>query len=438
VEEVETGERALEVMVIWGDGDVLRVEHLRPGRPYCVGESDADFAIGAELLGTPRLPLVSASGAVAIPDGADGELLLGDARVSVRALIESGHARADGALGYSYALPPFATLRIEYRGFTFVVRSLRASKVAGLRKLELDYRQQVWTGLSFALHALFLSAMYLLPPGASALSLETLSEDTRLATYLLQPPEVVEQTPTWLAPDQGGGGGEPADGEELKDPRPAKPRAAQPRMVHDINQEAAKNAGILGVLSKANGAWNNPFPALTQGSGELPNMLAPGFDLPFAIGMRNAGRPGGSGAGGTIDVGNIGSGLRAGPGFGVGTGPGFGTRRERVPSLRVGAAEVRGSLSKEIIRRVIQRRVNEVRFCYEQELHARPDLHGRVNVKFIISPEGAVQAATIESTELAAARVEACIVQAVRRFTFPAPDGGGIAVVSYPFVFDTH
>jgi TonB family protein len=104
----------------------------------------------------------------------------------------------------------------------------------------------------------------------------------------------------------------------------------------------------------------------------------------------------------------------------------------------VGAAEVRGSLSKEIIRRVIQRRVNEVRFCYEQELHARPDLHGRVNVKFIISPEGAVQAATIESTELAAARVEACIVQAVRRFTFPAPDGGGIAVVSYPFVFDTH
>jgi hypothetical protein len=32
------------------------------------------------------------------------------------------------------------------------------------------------------------------------------------------------------------------------------------------------------------------------------------------------------------------------------------------------------------------------------------------------------------------AKVEQCIAQSVRRWTFPAPEGGGIVVVSYPFV----
>jgi hypothetical protein len=32
------------------------------------------------------------------------------------------------------------------------------------------------------------------------------------------------------------------------------------------------------------------------------------------------------------------------------------------------------------------------------------------------------------------ARVENCIVQAVRRWEFPKPLGGGIVIVSYPFV----
>jgi hypothetical protein len=32
-------------------------------------------------------------------------------------------------------------------------------------------------------------------------------------------------------------------------------------------------------------------------------------------------------------------------------------------------------------------------------------------------------------------RVENCVVQAVRRWEFPKPLGGGIVIVSYPFNF---
>ena len=59
----------------------------------------------------------------------------------------------------------------------------------------------------------------------------------------------------------------------------------------------------------------------------------------------------------------------------VGRGAGgFRGRDAKVPQIRSGNADVRGSLSKEVIRRVIQRHINEVRFCYEQELNKEPNL----------------------------------------------------------------
>lgn len=106
-----------------------------------------------------------------------------------------------------------------------------------------------------------------------------------------------------------------------------------------------------------------------------------------------------------------------------------------VIGVRSGDADVRGSLSKVVVRGVVQRHIKEVQLCYEQELSARPDLSGRAQVKFIIAPSGAVQAANIESSTLGAAPTESCIAQAVRRWKFPSPHGGGIVIVSYPFLF---
>ena len=128
------------------------------------------------------------------------------------------------------------------------------------------------------------------------------------------------------------------------------------------------------------------------------------------LGLRGTGRGGGGTGEGTIGLGNLGT---IGHGGGGGTGSGYGRgaggfrgRDAKVPQIRSGNADVRGSLSKEVIRRVIQRHINEVRFCYEQELNSRPDLAGRVQVKFIISPSGAVQAANVESSTLGSPTAE--------------------------------
>jgi TonB family protein len=95
---------------------------------------------------------------------------------------------------------------------------------------------------------------------------------------------------------------------------------------------------------------------------------------------------------------------------------------------------VLGSLSKETIRRIIGRHVAEVRNCYQQQLQAHPDLQGRVAIKFIISPTGAVQTAQVTESDLGSPAVGQCIAQAVQRWGFPAPEGGGLVVVTYPFV----
>ncbi len=106
----------------------------------------------------------------------------------------------------------------------------------------------------------------------------------------------------------------------------------------------------------------------------------------------------------------------------------------RRPTSFPGTAQVRGSLDKEIIRRIIRRHLNEVKFCYEKELMHKADLYGRVMVQFTISGTGQVIASIVSNSTMNNASVDRCIADAVKRWEFPKPQGGGIVIVSYPFV----
>jgi TonB family protein len=97
------------------------------------------------------------------------------------------------------------------------------------------------------------------------------------------------------------------------------------------------------------------------------------------------------------------------------------------------AAE-RGSVDKEIIRRAIRPHIDEVKACYEPELAKQPGLSGRIMVQFSISSAGSVIASRLQDSTMNNPTVESCTVQAVRRWRFPKPAGGGIVIVSYPFV----
>ena len=110
-------------------------------------------------------------------------------------------------------------------------------------------------------------------------------------------------------------------------------------------------------------------------------------------------------------------------------------RPPRAPSVALNPPQVRGSLSAEIVRRIVRRHINEVKYCYQKELCAWPTLHGDLVVQFSIAGTGQVVASKVQRSTLSNTPVETCVAQAARRWLFPKPKGGGIVVVSYPFTF---
>ena len=98
------------------------------------------------------------------------------------------------------------------------------------------------------------------------------------------------------------------------------------------------------------------------------------------------------------------------------------------------AEEVKGSLSTDVIRRVVKIHHAEVKYCYEKELVKKPDLAGKVVTRFIISGKGKVQSAEIKSSTMNNTGFESCVVKKIKRWVFPPPEGGGIVTVTYPFV----
>ena len=467
----DVSRQATEVVVLW-NGSVLTVNHYKPDEKkpcnFYIGEDPScDFPIPAEALnGQTKVPLVinhlGGAATVTILPNVQGDVTYEDGnRVSVHELASSGQVApsSDISGGFSFNLPTRARVKMDLGPWSFLINSV-ASPRKFVAPIEFDWSSQIYTGFSLIMHAVFLALIYFIPPDPEGLSLDLLAENNRFVKYMLTPPEVQQdEVPEWLKKDkqdeQQGGKGKRHKGEEgqmgkrdakktdnhygIKGPKDNP----DPHMARSMAKEMAKNAGILSYLSAAN-APTSPFGRDTALGVDPENALGAlmgnqvGENFGYGgLGLRGTGRGGGGTGEGTIGLGNLntighGGGGGSGSGYGRGAG-GLGGRRGSAPSIRSGAAMVKGSLSKEVIRRIVHRHINEVKFCYERQLAKRPDLSGRVAVKFIISGTGAVQMAAVASSTLGDPGVENCIAQAVRRWTFPQPEGGGIVIVTYPF-----
>lgn len=96
---------------------------------------------------------------------------------------------------------------------------------------------------------------------------------------------------------------------------------------------------------------------------------------------------------------------------------------------------VAGGLDREVIRRVILSHRAQIRYCYEKELAQQPGLAGKLLVEFVIGADGRVTTARAAEDSMDNAAVGRCIVSRVKGWTFPKPKGGGVVVVTYPFLF---
>jgi len=471
-DEFDSPERAVEVVVMWGDESVLHVEHLSPPRTFCVGEAldskgrlATDFLIGRESLGAERVPvLLSQDGLaqVVVPAGGNLEVAMGDSSFALAELEAEGLLSPCSELAGARQcrLADGTSARVQYAGFTFVARPLPAARrigFAGPRRFSL--RDQGWMLASLLAHVSLLALFYFSPPRSSALSVHDLSTESRLIEFMREARSADDPPlPDFLDPAKtdakDGKSGERHEGDEGAMGKPdhektnkryavkGPPDNADPHLARDAAKELAANAGIIGVLRQLSGAWQSPTSPYgrNEALGNDPEsalgaLLGPQIGANGGIGglgMLGTGRGGGGDAHDTIGVGKVGT--LGGLGYAHAAGSLAGRHAKVPPTLRSGPVDIRGGLSKEVIRRVVHRHLAEVRHCYEQQLIERPDLQGRVSVKFIIAPSGEVRASVLAASTLGHPRVEQCVVDAVARWTFPQPEGGGMVVVTYPFV----
>lgn len=217
----------------------------------------------------------------------------------------------------------------------------------------------------------------------------------------------------------------PADDEAPPAPPPAEPAsaAAPAPKASRAMKEAVSEGGDYGGADRK---------AKRSASRDKADSLADALDGD-AFGLVGSGKGGGGTGEGTIGLGNLGT-------IGHGGGSGYGAKNRRSDlgaDVIAGNAEVRGSLDKEVIRRVIRRHMNEVKFCQERELSRGHAGNGRIVVQFTVGAEGSVLASTIQSSTVGNPVVDACIAGAIRRWEFPRPRGG-IVVVSYPFILKSN
>jgi Ca-activated chloride channel family protein len=158
------------------------------------------------------------------------------------------------------------------------------------------------------------------------------------------------------------------------------------------------------------------------------------------LGLVGIGPAGGGGRGEGIGLGGLGV---PGHGAGTGTGQGFGSGRGRLggghlakapPRIREGATSINGRLPPEVIQRIVRQNFGRFRLCYENGLRNNPNLQGRVSVRFVIDPSGAVSMVANGGSDLPDAGVVQCVVRGFGNLSFPQPEGGMVTVV-YPLAF---
>jgi hypothetical protein len=205
-----------------------------------------------------------------------------------------------------------------------------------------------------------------------------------------------------------------------------------------LDKQIAESTGLLADLNQmtdssifGTGGLDNQISSALGGliGSQYGNQYGSG-----GLGSRGSGYGGGGTAAGLGGLGTRGSGLGA---SGYGRGSGFyGKKGGGSPGVGAGDPIILGALDKSLIDRVVKSHLAQIRYCYQRELAKNPKLFGKIVVKFVIAKDGTVSSATTKSSTMNNPIVERCVNSRFMRMRFPKPKGGGIVIVSYPFVFN--
>jgi hypothetical protein len=449
-EKPSSDRKILEVVLLWGE-DVLAVKHVEEPATVTLGYGKhCDFRLTLGALAFERFVLLEGTGGGFVfnwPNdlplkvkNAAGEVLRSED------LVESGRApsvASEGTTKRQYKIGLHERVALQVGDLTFVVQYIAPAKLIPTPLFKtIDYYFTKVLTLSFLAHLFLLAAILLTPKDPTNALDDLFKNSNRFAKLLIKPVEPPKKKFELAMPKEGGKAKDEEGkfgkrNEDKKDAMASKKGA--PVVDPNKKEKDRKVAFQSGLLAALKG----------DKSGSVSNILGPGglgTGINNAIGgLRGAaaGDAGGAGGLGTKGTGSGGGGSLGIGGFGNGKGTGaldgkgadLTGRGKGDFQVIVGRTITKGCLSQQAVSRVINRAQSQAKYCYEKELTRNPTLAGKITTSFVIGASGDVNHIEITNSTMDSPDVEECLKRVVERLRFPPCEGGGVAEVTYPWIF---
>ncbi|NOZ01376.1 MAG: AgmX/PglI C-terminal domain-containing protein [Deltaproteobacteria bacterium] len=456
-----TSKSALEIAVLW-NGEVVNVKHFRKGTKVQAGDQvGCQVFLPSEFLGHDRMDL-------AIPDGRNflldvsGPKVTGDVLIQGKVIkVEDLERRGKLTDGKYLKMDPGTKARLGFGPFTLMVGLEHLPKpIKTPLAKRINVQDHVYTAVSVILHLLFLIMIMLIPEEQLRATRDPY-ESRSQAFKMIQVAELEKMAEL----EQQRKAREEANKKKSEEKFATEDRTSSdkskmkikkmdelvskltPEELKKRNQEIADRAltrvlnqqddllsQVLGAGGDPNMAGTGPRVIGSTGPGSMVSGLDPfGGTLGGGTGGFR-GTPGmfGGSEFGPADLKGI-TGLDKG-GEGVATKLKF-KRGQGRPVVYSAPYSVSGELDKATVRRYIQSKMNQIRWCYQQEVQRNPNLAGQVVYKWVITPTGKVIGVKVADSSLHSPAVEKCIASRIATWRFPSPRGGGTVKVKYPFIF---
>jgi len=453
--------RGVEVRVLWGETLLDAGTFVKPRRPVTIGTAeDVDFVLGGAELPAERFPILryrDGSYRFQFAKGMSGALDRGGQEIPLARLVKERKASPDDRSDGVWSVP-VPTDGLVWAGLGSGIR-VEAFPVSPEKMTPAPWWERInYQFLNLFLVLLFLQGAFVVAANNSSRDVDTVADDLfknpqRMAKFIIKPPSeqpksnpYLEKLQRELRKEQSGEMAERHKGTEGQMGRKDAPRTngrSAPRAIDPNAKDIVKNSGLVGLIGRGKGGGLSTI--FGQGGlggdlkGAVGNMFGPVVGDSYGVGglgLKGTGS-GGGGQGETIGIGGVGTKGRGGGlgGYGTGVG-GLGRKAERDVSIQTGQVAVLGAIDKELIRRVIQEHASQIRYCYEQELQRDPKLEGKVVIRWIINADGHVTSPQVDGggTTLASDQVHRCMMDRIQSWEFPKPKGGGIAVITYPWI----
>ena len=449
--QMSVDNRVLEVRIYWGEV-LLAMHHYAKPKCITIGENKrTDFFISSEGLPIEEFPLIRYMDddyVLSFTTGMEGELEIANELRSLNQIRGSSLVRKDDSLDstYNLKLPIDARGLLHWGGATFALRFVSPPTPIPnefFKSMDLQYVNMLLLSLFF--HIATMVTFLVFPYDTDALRVDLFDEPDRFAQLVLEGPQETESTKDLLEKLKKN---VEEKKKKIKPPEEKvdlKVTKKQPQVQKPVKTKSQKKAEVAQKFSKLFTGSSGGAGSLLGGggggtlAGTLSNVIGTtGKGSATAgiagLGIRGDGPLTGGGIGTSRGIAGIGtSGRLGGGGLAYGSGVSMGKRKER-GMISLSTPVIMGALPPEVIKKVINQNKNQIRYCYEIELQRNQNLEGRIMMSWIIAATGSVAKVRVKTSTIKNANVERCIAAKIKTWKFPAPAGGGIVEVNYPFV----